>query len=384
MGISLVQWNIRGVRANSSWLKDSFFTSSDIIALQETFIRLSVGFSLPGKVIYRRDRVHTSGGGLVTAVSQALSSRLLHFPVSHPFNEVLGVEIQFSASLRLQLVNIYSPPGKLEGHWLDQILRLCSPPFILVGDFNASHCCWGARRSSPQGNIMVDWIIHNDICLLNSSSPTRFAQGVRPSLLDLSLTSPDIFPDTSLSVHPDTFDSDHCPVLLYLNWATSNTNCYSIRRRYDWGAATRILNQNFHIQSPISLQDVEHICKESFAACGRSSRVKIRVGCPWWDSRCSYLLGQKRKHFRLAKRYVCTGHWQQYKKFAALLKREIKDARRTYWANACKAAARSGSILRILRTLQSRKAPGPTSHRYLRIPDTSIQSCLSEANALPR
>ena len=51
MTFVLVHWDIRGARANSTWLCHSFFCSADIICLQETFLSSSCDFNLQGKTI---------------------------------------------------------------------------------------------------------------------------------------------------------------------------------------------------------------------------------------------------------------------------------------------------------------------------------------------
>lgn len=45
--------------------------------------------------------------------------------------------------------------------------------------------------------------------------------------------------------------------------------------------------------------------------------VRIRVVAPWWDSRCSYLIGKTSKYLRKAKKYVWECFLSEYKKYAA-------------------------------------------------------------------
>lgn len=92
--------------------------------------------------------------------------------------------------------------------------------------------------------MIIDWILHNIICLVNSRTPTHiYAGGASLWTSPLSVTSPDLFIDTNYDVYPDTFDSDHWPIKLQFDIHTTGSACHSIRYRYDWGAATRYLNE---------------------------------------------------------------------------------------------------------------------------------------------
>lgn len=74
------------------------------------------------------------GGGLLLTINRRLSSRLINFSCSSPDIEVLGVEVFVNDSYSFQVINIFSPPGKINRDWLNQILSNCKAPFVLVGD----------------------------------------------------------------------------------------------------------------------------------------------------------------------------------------------------------------------------------------------------------
>ena len=109
-------------------------------------------------------------------------------------------------------------------------------------------------------------------------------------------------------------------------------------------------------------------------------RIRDREGTPWWDSRCSFLLGRKRKFLRLARRNFSQEHWIQYKKYVASLRKEINEANRAYWAETGK----SREISRILRALRNRQDTLLNSHIFI-VSSTNLDDTRQvEANRFAR
>ncbi|GBL76933.1 hypothetical protein AVEN_12608-1 [Araneus ventricosus] len=82
---------------------------------------------------------------------------------------------------------------------------------IIVGDFHSRHPALGAQNASTNGELFLDWIIENNLNIINTRIPTHFTDA-STSLLDLAITSPDIFPYITLQVHSDPMESDHFPL----------------------------------------------------------------------------------------------------------------------------------------------------------------------------
>lgn len=125
--------------------------------------------------------------------------------------------------------------------------------------------------------MIIDWILHNNICLVNSRTPIHiYARGA--SLLDLSVTSPDLFIDINYDVYSDTFDSDHWPIKLQFDIHTTGSACHSIRYWYDWEVATRHLNQTVLNISNNSYEDFQGSCCDVLKANGRRMSILGRAG----------------------------------------------------------------------------------------------------------
>lgn len=90
----LAQWNCRSVRANSHWLRCPTFAQARILFLQETFLSPSDDFVIPGKNVFRKDRLAARGDSLVTALQALLAAFLVSLgPCSQPDFEVLAVKV---------------------------------------------------------------------------------------------------------------------------------------------------------------------------------------------------------------------------------------------------------------------------------------------------
>lgn len=172
-----------------------------------------------------------------------------------------------------------------------------APPFVIVRDFNSHHTTLDENQDNPQGSIIIDWILQNKICLVNSCMATHIYAG-GASLLDIYITCSDLFVDTKYDIYPDTFDSDHCQIKLQFDINTTGPACHSIRYRYDWGATTRHLNQavlNLHNNSYENFQ---------LLFFSQDEWPQDEYSWSWWDSQCSFLLGQK-KLLQKVRKFLC-------------------------------------------------------------------------------
>ena len=62
-----------------------------------------------------------------------------------------------------------------------------SPPAILMGDFNAHSRTWGCRDTNRQGKLIEDFILKQNLSILNTGTPTYFRPGTG-SLSAIDLT----------------------------------------------------------------------------------------------------------------------------------------------------------------------------------------------------
>ncbi|GBL82310.1 hypothetical protein AVEN_252476-1 [Araneus ventricosus] len=133
------------------------------------------------------------------------------------------------------------------------------------------------------------------MCILNTSYPTYFKQGCNPSLLDLSICSPNLLYEIKWTVYNDTVDSDHCPVEISFNHG--NTKGPSVRRRIHWCKFGKSLNSILDMENDIhSIQNFEKLCNQEKNS-NTLTQDMFSKTFPPWSSECSYLLGKRGNFF---------------------------------------------------------------------------------------
>ena len=126
------------------------------------------------------------------------------------------VAVSVTLDKEITVCSVYIPPSfHLETEHLDTLLKQLPSPYILVDDFNGHNILWGCKDINPKGNIIEDFIIKNDLCLMNDNSYTYLhpATGLFSSL-DLSLCHPSLLLDFDWMVSEDQHGSDHFPVII--------------------------------------------------------------------------------------------------------------------------------------------------------------------------
>ena len=71
---------------------------------------------------------------------------------------------------------------------LDRVIKEISFPRLILGDINSKHASWGSDISDSRGALINDWIIDNNLYILNDGTPTRYDKyNDKYSNIDISL-----------------------------------------------------------------------------------------------------------------------------------------------------------------------------------------------------
>lgn len=84
-----------------------------------------------------------------------------------------------------------------------------------MDDFNSHSPLWGGSHTNRKGKILEDFIINNDLCLLNDGSKTflHFGHGTYTAT-DLTICVPELLLDFSWKTWDDLCGSDHFPLII--------------------------------------------------------------------------------------------------------------------------------------------------------------------------
>ena len=82
-----------------------------------------------------------------------------------------------------------------------------------MGDFNSHHTLWGCLNTNDKGRKIEEFMTNHDLVMLNNKSSTYLHPVTGSySSIDLTICSPEIFPDFNWKVVDDLHGSDHFPI----------------------------------------------------------------------------------------------------------------------------------------------------------------------------
>ena len=178
----------------------------DLICISESWLDQTIDsslLSLPGYVIFRKDR-NRHGGGTLLGVKANLNPKEV---VHNTSNEVVIADIHVN-EVKLRIVCAYRPPSlnsennEVFVNFLSAQLELCSS-FVVVGDFNYSGIVWNnLHANNTQEQIFLDFVNSNNL-FQKVCEPTR-----DNNILDLCLSTDDDMVN-NLIVHCPFSTSDH-------------------------------------------------------------------------------------------------------------------------------------------------------------------------------
>ena len=129
--------------------------------------------------------------------------------------EVLGIKLIFEGN-PLSIYNLYSPPPKsLRLH----AIQPEEERWIIMGDFNSHSPSWGYPDLDPKGDDVEDWIITNQMVLINRPDEphTYYSRAwQKTSCPDIAIATDDVAKTTKRHVEQQLGGSDHKPVLLVI------------------------------------------------------------------------------------------------------------------------------------------------------------------------
>ena len=332
MSTFLMQWNIRGLRANyASGLQPLIHTHNpQIICLQET--KLSNTYDINKYKSYH----HINNNNLIAAGGSSIfvRSNLLqrHIPLT---TDLQAVAVRITSHQPVTICSIYLPPGVIPT--LKQLTDLqdqLPKPLLIVGDFNAHSPLWcSGDTTDRRGKLIEDLLTKSDTFLLNNEdSPTyQNPKDLKLSSLDLSLCTPSLAPSLNWSALEDTHGSDHFPILLESNIPTKSPPPLQYNfKKANWTnhseeCKTR-LNQN------ITDKTAEHFSEELLDISDRNIpklSTLPRKNKSWFNDDCSRAVAHKRAMLRRAKSNNTFENFNNFKRAQAKCRQVCREAKRS-------------------------------------------------------
>jgi endonuclease/exonuclease/phosphatase (EEP) superfamily protein YafD len=191
----------------------------DILLINETWLKPSHRFNIPNYTIHRNDRP-TKGGGTAILVKSNIEHCSIHLQpparVTRQAIESTSILVTTKNYGLVKFTSIYirpqQAPTRLE---YDSLLdTINDTPTIIAGDFNAKHPAWNNYKSTPRGELLLQFTQDTQSVIAAPLTPTMFPVHGRPSIIDFAiLRNTNFFP---IIRTVDELNSDHKPVLMFL------------------------------------------------------------------------------------------------------------------------------------------------------------------------
>ena len=273
--------------------------------MQETYLN-TVDFSMRGFSCYN-NICHDVSGRACGGVSVFVRDGIIHSRV--PLNTVLQAEaVTITNGKVFTVCSLYLPPrDAIDIHELELLISQLPAPYILLGDFNAHNIVWGCDTNNNRGNSIYNFILDNNLCLLNDESYTYLHPGSGTfTAIDLSLASPGIYMDLTFDVETDTFGSDHFPIVLQCSAPVPDKLPRWNLNRGDWKKFQELCLQQIVLDifdmnnEPISLftRILFNIAK---ATIPRSTAVLRRLCKAWFNRACKEAIRLRKKAYKTYK-----------------------------------------------------------------------------------
>lgn len=164
--INLLQWNCQGIREKRDEILEMIETQHiNVLAFQETKLWNYCDLNITGFNCFRCDGHfnRTPHGGVAIYLHQDIPYEEIVLTTQHQ-----AVAVRANLGQNVSICSVYiSGSHAVSRQSLEQICGQLTPPFILMGDFNAHNILWGSRDTRPRGRIIEDFILNNNLNIIN-------------------------------------------------------------------------------------------------------------------------------------------------------------------------------------------------------------------------
>ncbi len=274
--------------------------------------------------------------------------------------EIEAVAIKIQAPATISVCNIYLPNShSLDANEMKDLIKQLPKPFILLGDFNSHNTTWGSNKSDTRGRHMENIIDEEDLIIFNNGQPTHFnMSNGHLSAIDLTLCSTAIAPKCNWGVLEQLHDSDHFPILLYVDCPHSIPNSFAGSLKWNYDKANwkqykkcicKLLNQQDIFEEN---DDIDRIIQSFSNAITIATYESIKYSrptnktrsVPWWNDECNDAIKRSKRAFNKYKKHNTLENKIEYKKMRAKARRIIIESKAKSWTVFVSSISASNNI----------------------------------------
>ena len=173
--LKILYWNTRSFQQRSTEIR-KILQDIDILICVETDLKSSVNLRFPGFLCFRKDRIHSEGGGILFLIRNNLAFGELN-DINSPDRsvEMCGIKIHTTIP-QLDIIACYRSPGLTlsQDQWHTITRNVNNNNVIFVGDFNAHHVHWNCDNTDSNGHRLSEAIDSHNLFLHNENTYTYF------------------------------------------------------------------------------------------------------------------------------------------------------------------------------------------------------------------
>ena len=277
------------------------------------------------------------------------------FTVYSISTELNAIAVQVKLDELITVCSLYlNPNDAIDIEKLNDLTKELPQPFFLVGDFNARHTQWHDVKTNSRGNIILNFIIDNQLHILDGDKPTHFDQRTKGySHIDLSLCTQDLSEKYFWNTHNDLCGSDHFPIVISMHNFTDEI----IINKFDQSKANwaEFSEYTKNVPSWDNTLDIETILTlfliliihAAERAIPFTAGTKIRCPVPWWNEECKKAKKARSRAQRRFKKSRNDSDYIEYKRLCAIAKRTFNEAQRKSWRSYVESVCKDTPLSKI-------------------------------------
>lgn len=234
---------------------------------------------------------------------------------------------------------------------------------ILLGcDANAHHIIWGSSNINTRGELLLQYLIANNIGICNEGNEPTFFNKTREEVIDITMGTPlACNMVTAWQVSDEISHSDHRYIRFNIEVVKETVKEYRNPRNTDWELYKELLEEGLRDCPARARNSAELVVMEEYLrmtimnAFNNSCPVKVprtSKNVPWWHEGLERLRRESRRSYNKAK---CTGEWESYRHTLTEYNKAIRKAKRDSWRRYCEEIERLPEGARLQKALQKGK-----------------------------
>lgn len=248
---------------------------------------------------------------------------------------------------------------------------------IIGGDFNGHNTIWGSKESNPRGNRILDFIIDNNLALINKGSAPTFVSGGNETIIDLTLATKKVEKDISgWEVAQEESFSDHKTINFEIETEKINPIKNRTKKKTDWiklcvNLEKNIKDINLDIKNHEELETAANQYREAIMKAYKSSNkekiIKTNFHMEWFDNKLQEEKRELRKLYNKSNNNIQLNPLTRKKirlDYKAKLKeynKNIKKSKTNQWRRKMSVIESTKDIARLHKILESKKPPEVTT-----------------------